>query len=267
MLKIMYLGDIMGKPGRAVVASQLPNLRKKYKPDLVIAQSENVSHGSGMSPNHMRQLQEAGVDFFSGGNHSLGKPALFSYLANVEEPVVAPINMPGVEAAWGAKTVQTARGKVLVVSLLGATFPSLAEDFKNPLHAIDQVLADFKKDYVVCVVNFHGDFSSEKRVIGYYLDGRASLVVGDHWYVATADAMVLPGGTAHVTDVGMCGTLHSSLGVSKEIIIDRWRNGIENKNQMHEEGPYQLNAVMAEISEETGLAQSVKPINIVVKDL
>lgn len=267
MLKIMYLGDIMGKPGRTVVASLLPDLRKNYGVDLVIAQSENTSHGSGMSPNHMRQLQAAGVDFFTGGNHSLGKPALFSYLANADEPVVAPVNMPGVEAGWGAKTVQTARGKVLVVSLLGATFPGLAGDFKNPLHAIDQVLADFKKDYVACVVNFHGDFSSEKRVIGYYLDGRASLVVGDHWHVATADAMVLPAGTAHITDVGMCGTLHSSLGVSKEIIIDRWRDGIENKNQMFEEGPYQLNAVVAEVSVKTGLAQSIKPINIVTEDI
>lgn len=266
-LKILYLGDIMGKPGRLVVAKMLPQLCAKYKPNLVIAQAENVSHGNGMSPSHMRLLQEVGIDFFTGGNHSMGKPALLSYLDNPDEPVVAPINQPGVKPAWGAKTILTDVGKVLVVSLLGATFPRTTEELKNPLHAIDQVLKDKKDDCIATFVNFHGDFSSEKRVIGYYLDGRVSAIIGDHWHVPTADAMILPGGTAHMTDVGMCGTLHSSLGVSKEIIINRWRDKTENKNEMHEHGPYQFNAVLINVDAKTGLALDVEPINQIIKTL
>jgi hypothetical protein len=120
---------------------------------------------------------------------------------------------------------------------------------------------------VAVVVNFHGDLSSEKRVIGYYLDGRASLVVGDHWHVASADAMILPGGTAHMTDVGMCGTLHSSLGVSKEIIIARWHDGAKNKNDIAVGGPYQLNGVVAAIDTKTKLATKVTPVHEILEEL
>jgi 2',3'-cyclic-nucleotide 2'-phosphodiesterase len=266
-MNILYLGDIMGQPGRAIVARLLPALREKYKVDLVVAQAENVSHGKGMSPAHMRELQLAGVDFFSGGNHTTERPAIKPFLADPDKPVIAPINQSGVESTWGAKHYTTKKGVVLVVSLLGDVFPRPVEA-SNPLLAIDSVLAgELAKDVVAIIVNFHGDLSSEKRVIGYYLDGRAGLVVGDHWHVQSADAMVLPGGTAHITDVGMCGTLHSSLGVSKEIIISRWRDGSKVKNDIAEGGPYQLNGVVATLDAATGLATVVKPLHIVLDTL
>jgi calcineurin-like phosphoesterase len=154
------------------------------------------------------------------------------------------------------------------MSVLGTTFPELAAPIGNPLRALDAALnAAVGQDFVAKIVNFHGDYSSEKRVAGFYLDGRVSMVVGDHWHVPTADAMVLPGGTAHITDVGMCGTLLTSLGVSKELIIERWRDGAKNKNDIAEGGPYQLNGVLATITTGTGLATKILPINEVLEKL
>jgi 2',3'-cyclic-nucleotide 2'-phosphodiesterase len=263
-VKILYLGDIMGKPGREIVIKHLPSLIRKYRPSLVIAQAENVSHGKSMTPQHMHELQLAGIDFFTGGNHSIERPTLRPKLADPSEPVTAAINQPGTDPAWGSKIVSTSKGPVLVVSLLGVTFPLADEQVGSPLSMIDELLAkQAGQGYAAIVVNFHGDFSSEKRVIGYYLDGRVSAVIGDHWHVPTADAMILPKGTAHITDVGMCGTLHSSLGVSKEIIISRWRDSVKNKNEIAEGPPYQINAVLVDVNTKTGLSKSIKPINLI----
>lgn len=258
----------MGAPGRDVVAARLPRLNKKHKIDVVIAQAENVSHGKSMTPAHMRQLQAAGVHFFTGGNHTTERPTLLPLLADPFEPVLAPMNQPGVEPDWGVKVLRTAAGDVLIMSLLGTTFPNPDAPVGNPLMAIDAALTAVKdQKFIAKIVNFHGDFSSEKRVIGFYLDGRVSAVIGDHWHVPTADAMVLPGGTAHITDVGMCGTLLSSLGVSKEIIINRWRDGAKARNDIALGAPYQLNAVVITIDTKTGLAKNITAINEVLEKL
>ena len=181
--------------------------------------------------------------------------------------MLAPINQQGVEPTWGAKRMATKKGDVLIVSLLGSVFPTPLP-MQNPLMAIDDLLeSPLTKNVVAVVVNFHADLSSEKRVIGYYLDGRVSAVIGDHWHVPSADAMVLPKGTAHITDVGMCGTLHSSLGVSKEIIIARWRDGAKLKNDIAEGSPYQLNGALVTIDQKTRLAKKIDPINQIIEKL
>lgn len=257
----------MGRPGRDVVKKLLPGLRRKFNVDLVIAQAENVSHGKGMTFGHMLELKEQGVDVFTGGNHSPERPASITMFEDPNQPVLAPINQPGVKPEWGVKNVQTKLGAVQVISLLGTTFPNLKEPIGNPLKAIDEVLQNTKdQKFAARIVNFHGDFSSEKKVVGYYLDGRVSAVIGDHWHIPTADAMVLPKGTAHITDVGMCGTLLTSLGVSTEIIVKRWRDGAKNKNDIAEHGPFQLNAVLVEVGK-SGLAKRIEQVNLVKKEL
>lgn len=267
LLRVLYVGDVMAKPGREVVKSLLPGIIKKYKPDLTIAQGENVTHGKGISPMHMRELQECGVQFFSGGNHTVERPAIRAMLDNPSEPIVAPINQHGIEPEWGAKDIETKHGLVQVVSLLGTVFPRLDAPMKNPLRVIDDLLDGTPGPYAARIVNFHADWSSEKRVIGYYLDGRVSAVIGDHWHVPTADALVLPGGTAHITDVGMVGTLHSSLGVDVSSIVGRWRDEARNKNEIAEGGPYQFNAVLVEVDPQTGLAHSIEAIQRVIDKL
>lgn len=264
-MKVLYIGDIMAGPGRKVVAELLPSLRKKYKIDLVIAQSENVSHGVGMSKAHFKELQAAGVDFFSGGNHSVERSQTLDMIESENIPVNAPANLkqnPGPDY----KLFETKYGAVALVSVMGATFPKgYPAGTSNPLQKIDQVLEDLRmQPTVAIIVNFHGDVSSEKRVFGYYVDGKVSAVVGDHWHVPSADAMVLPKGTAHVTDVGMCGTLHSSLGVPLDVIIPRWHSGEKNVNTIDTKPPYQFNAVLLDIDTKTGFARSIERIQKII---
>ena len=134
----------------------------------------------------------------------------------------------------------------------------------NPLKVVDEILSSLvNESFAATVVNFHGDYSSEKVVIGHYLDGRVTAVVGDHWHVPTADAQVLPGGTAHITDVGMCGSLESSLGVTYESVIPRWRDGIQTRNVLETKGRRQFNAVLIKTDPETNRAQSIEQIRIV----
>lgn len=264
-MHILYIGDIMASPGREVVKKVLPRIKRKYDADLVIAQAENVSHGKGMTPGHMHELMAVGVDCFTGGNHSIERPTTIPLLENPNVPVLAPINQPRSKPEWGVKSVVTTKGTVQVISVLGAIFPDLRDPIENPLKAVDKVLhATADQKFAARIVNFHGDFSSEKRVIGYYLDGRVSAVMGDHWHVPTADAMVLPGGTAHITDVGMCGTLHSSLGVRTQNIVERWRDGTKNKNDIALDGPFQFNAVIVEVAK-TGRARKIMPVHELVR--
>jgi len=259
-MKILYIGDIMGSLGIEVVGKVLPDLRRDKQIDLVIAQAENVSNGKSMTPTDMKSLQDIGVDFFTGGNHTPKSAALLPLLEDNSQPVIGPANLHGCPGR-GWKYISTSSGQVLVISILGETFGNNKPEIDNPLVKIDEILAENKgTNRVATIVNFHGDFSSEKRVIGYYLDGTVSAVVGDHWHVPTADAMVLPKGTAHITDVGMCGALHSSLGVKLDSIIPRWHDGVKNKNELETEGPLQFNAVLIDIDTQTGLARSIDQI-------
>lgn len=258
-MNILYIGDVMGKPGVETVRAILPKLKKEHDIDLVIAQAENVSDGKGMTPDDMKRLQELGVDFFTGGNHTPSRAELHELLEDDSAPVIGPVNMTGCPGP-GWKFVETAKGKLLVISLLGQTVGRTVIT-TNPLAAIDRILDENRNvERAATIVNFHGDYSSEKRVIGYYLDGRVTAVIGDHWHVPTADAMVLPKGTAHMTDVGMCGSIHSSLGVKIETIIARWRDGRVNKNNLADEKPYQFNAALIEFDPDTRLAISIRHI-------
>lgn len=260
-MKILYIGDIMGASGREVVRDHLQQLRAELAVDLVIAQAENVSHGVGMTPVHMRELISYGVDGFTGGNHTYKKNALHALLQDDTTPVVGPANLP-VSPGKGYKYISTPFGDVLIISILGTIFPLKAhEEITNPLQKIDEILSSQEgKKRVATVVNFHGDWSSEKIVFGQYLDGRVSAVVGDHWHVPTADARVLPGGTGHITDVGMTGALNSCLGVRSDIIIARWKEGVRNKNELEDEGPRQFNAVLIDATSPNG-ARSIEHIH------
>lgn len=260
-MNILYIGDIMGQSGVDVVRRVLPELKKQHHIDLVIAQAENVTEGKGLSPDDFKLLRDMGIDFFSGGNWSTHRSELNGHLNDPNQPVIRPANYPDDVAGLGAKSVQTAKGLVLVVSLLGQIVGKDADKpVYNPLTTIDRILEETKHvKYSAKVVNFHGDYSSEKLVIGHYLDGRVSAVIGDHWHIPTADAMVLPKGTAHITDVGMCGSLHSSLGIKLDSIISRWHDGTKNRNELETKGTMQFNAVLVDVAE-NGLAKTILPI-------
>jgi metallophosphoesterase (TIGR00282 family) len=264
-MKILYIGDIMADVGIELIEHVVPTLRKEEHIDLVIGQGENVSQGKGIVPEDYTRLKKAGIDFFTGGNHSFVKPEIFQSLNDPQQPIIRPANYPEGTPGLGHKYVDCLGGKVLVVSLLGQIVgrqPDVV--IANPLHVIDQILDDQSKiPRLATIVNFHGDYSSEKIVIGHYLDGRVSAVVGDHWHVPTADARVLPGGTAHITDVGMSGVLDSSLGVRYDAIVKRWRDKEHNRNELEVNGPRQFNAVLIEVDVSTGLATNIRSINTI----
>lgn len=265
-MKILYIGDVMAEPGIVLVEKLLPEIRRQHQVDLVIAQAENLSDGKGVMLLDFNRLKKAGVDFCTGGNHSFHREAIFPQLNDPEQPIIRPANYPTGTPGLGYKYAHTPKGDVLVISLLGKIVGKDADlPLDNPLQVVDKIL-EKEKDHkkVATVVNFHGDFSSEKRIIGYYLDGRASIVVGDHWHIQTADADVLPKGTAHMTDVGMCGSLDSSLGVTFESLIPRWRDGLQTRNIIEYDGRMQFNALLAEIDENTGLATKAEAIRKIV---
>lgn len=261
-MNILYVGDVMAEPGLAVVEKILPKLKTKHQVDFVVAQAENLSDGKGVRVSDFRRLQAAGVDFCTGGNHTMFRDETFPLLSDPNEPIIRPANYPTGTAGVGYKFFETAKGKVLVASLLGHIVGKDADQpVDNPLKVIDKILETHKDEKrLATVVNFHGDFSSEKRIIGYYLDGRVTMVVGDHWHVPTADASVLPLGTAHITDVGMCGSLDSSLGVTFKSLIPRWRDNRSTRNEIETTGRMQFNALLVETDEQTGLAKSVQQI-------
>jgi metallophosphoesterase (TIGR00282 family) len=254
-MNILYIGDIMGEMGIATVAQVVPQLRRERAIDLVVAQGENVTDGKGISPEDFKRLQKVGIDFFTGGNWSPTRPDIEPLLSDPKEPIIRPANYPPGTPGLGYKYANTAQGKVLIISLLGHIVGRDADKpVDNPLIVVDQILeSQVDVERIACVVNFHGDYSSEKVVIGHYLDGRVTMVVGDHWHVPTADTRILPGGTAHVTDVGMCGALNSSLGVSYQAVISRWHDGFQTKNELETNGPSQFNAVLVS-SNANGLA-------------
>lgn len=260
-MKLLYIGDIMGSTGRSVTADLLPGIKAEYQPDVVLAQGENVTHGRGLSLQHYEELKSLGIDGFMSGNHIFARKDILPLLADPNAPITRPANYPSGTDGKTHKFLDTPFGKVLLITLMGQIVGKDADEpTDNPLHVVDGLLNKYAAGTVTTIVNFHGDYSSEKVVIGHYLDGRVSAVIGDHWHVPTADARVLPGGTAHISDVGMVGVLNSSLGVKTEVIVKRWRGDEQGRNELEEEGELQFNGVLIDIDETTGKAHDIQQI-------
>ncbi len=251
----------MGEAGIAVAEQLLPRLRQELGVQTVIAQAENVTAGRGISVLDYQRLLAAGVDGFTGGNHIFDTKEIYPQLNDPDEPITRPANYPAGTPGLEYKYLKTETGKILVISLLGQIVGKQGSQLlDNPLKTADRILAaEQATDKIATIVNFHGDFSSEKVIIGHYLDGRVTAVIGDHWHIPTADARLLPKSTAHITDVGMCGALDSSLGVTFDSVVPRWRDGLQTRNTLEMAGPRQFNAVLVTVNEQ-GLASSIEQI-------
>jgi 2',3'-cyclic-nucleotide 2'-phosphodiesterase len=251
----------MGPVGQDTIKQVLPDLIRDEQIDFVIAQGENLSDGKGMTPNDVEAMRRIGVDLFTGGNWSWAKEEIFPMLHDNTQAIIRPANYEEDMPGRGYHIATTPFGKILVINLLGQIVGYYQPSTTNPLSAVDEILEQTKnEDLVAVVVDFHGDYSSEKLVIGQYLDGRATLVVGDHWHIPTADAMVLPQGTAHITDVGMVGSLDSCLGVKTDVITKRWLSGSQSKNELELNGRKQFCAVIVETKSGSVDAKSIKQI-------
>lgn len=203
-MRVLFIGDIVGKLGRRAVSQVLPDLRKKEKIDLVFANAENLTHGTGASPEHIKEVGDFGVDFFTSGNHIFDRDGTFE----VKVPLIRPLNYPSGAPGKGYAFLNHQGKKVLILNLLGWTF--MGEDVGNPFQVIEEELATLSKEKPdFTFLDFHAEATSEKRAMGFFLDGHATAVVGTHTHVPTADPRILPKGTGYVSDLGMVGARDS----------------------------------------------------------
>ncbi|MBU1151443.1 TIGR00282 family metallophosphoesterase [Patescibacteria group bacterium] len=257
-MKILFIGDIVGKSGRWTVEEFLPKMKETHRPDLVIANAENLSHGNGFSPKGIAEMRRAGVNFFTTGDHAWGNRDGMNELGKKDFPVIRPANFPNEKTPGnGYEIFQTdLLDKVLVINLIGRVF--MKKHYDCPFKAVDKILQETaNEDLAAIFVDFHAEATSEKYAMGFYLDGRVSAVIGTHTHVPTADLRILEGGTAFMADVGMTGSLDSVIGVNKDIIINSFLTQLPVKHQIETNGQMVFNAVIVEIDDKTQKALTV----------
>ena len=243
------IGDVVGSPGRAAVKSILPGLRQELSLDLVVANGENAAGGAGLTPDTAEELLASGVDVITSGNHIWDQKEIIPYLDG-EAPVVRPLNYPPGSPGRGHVSV----GNALVVNLIGRVFVG---NFDCPFRAVNQLLSEIVDRPKVVILDFHAETTSEKGAMGWYLDGRVSVVAGTHTHVATADGRILPKGTAYVTDLGMVGPTNSVIGVEPEDVLVRFLTQGPSRLKVVKGGPRKFNSVMFDIDDSTGKALDV----------
>lgn len=260
-MKLLFLGDVMGRSGRKAIQTHLPRLRKDLSLDGVIANCENMAGGFGVTPATVQNMYDAGVDVITLGNHSFDNPMGIPVIAN-DDKVLRPVNYPpGTAPGRGSGLYDLNGYQVLVVNVLGRVFMDALDD---PFQAVDKELAAAPLGEIAdaVIVDMHAEASSEKTAMGVFCDGRASLVVGTHQHIPTADTRILPGGTAYQSDAGMCGDYDSVIGMDKEEPLYRFTTRMRQGRFTPASGEGTLCGVYVETDNKTGLATQVQPIRM-----
>jgi len=258
-LNILFIGDIFGRPGRTIVKDRLQDLVKQYSVNLVIANGENSAAGFGITPPLADELFDLGIDVMTTGNHVWDKREIIEYFqmaeGNPHSParrLLRPANFPASLPGWGVYEGQKNGTSYAVINLQGRVFMGASDD---PFRFADKLLEKLKAKIIF--VDFHAEATSEKVAFGWYLDGRVTAVVGTHTHIPTADEIVLPKGTAYITDVGMTGPYDSVIGVKKELIVDKFLSGMPTRFEAAT-GDVRLCAVVIECDDKTGRATGMK---------
>jgi metallophosphoesterase (TIGR00282 family) len=254
-LRILAIGDIIGKPGRTAVKEILPGLRYKHNIDLVVGNGENAAGGLGLTPGTAEELFDSGIDVITSGNHIWAQKEIIPYLDN-EPAILRPLNYPPTNPGRG----YLLKKNVLIVNLVGRVFIG---HFDCPFRAMDQLLAEFEHKSIPIIVDFHAEATSEKVAMGRYLDGRVSAVLGTHTHVGTIDARILPGGTAYVTDIGMVGPIDSVIGDDPNSVINRFLTQMPTRLSVGK-GKVNFDAILVEVDENTSKAVDIKRIQKIV---
>jgi 2',3'-cyclic-nucleotide 2'-phosphodiesterase len=257
-VKLLFIGDIIGKTGRQAISRELHRLVDRHMVDLVIANGENAAGGFGLTEEVAVDLFKQGIDILTSGNHIWDKRDSLDYLKR-EERIIRPANYPeGTPGACSA-ILQTAGGiKVAVLNLEGRVFMN---NLECPFRIADREIARLQQETPVIIVDFHAEATSEKSSLGWYLDGRVSAVIGTHTHVQTADERLLPGGTAYISDAGMTGAFDSVIGIRKEEAIQKFLTQLPVKFEVAK-GNIHLNGVVVEVEELSGRALAIERINI-----
>lgn len=252
--KILFLGDIVGKPGRKAVRDGLPWLREKHQPLFTIVNGENSAGGVGITPDIADELFGQGIDAITLGNHAFNKREIMGYLDS-GRPIVRPANMPEGVPGRGVATVSRSGIDLAVMNLCGRVF---LDTYGDPFAKIDQMLAELSTPHRF--IDFHAEATSEKIAFGYHVAGRATAVIGTHTHVTTADEQILEGGTAYLTDVGMCGPVDSVLGMDKGIILQKFRTTLPVRFDVPDHAGVISGAVL-DVEYDTGRAVGIERVN------
>ena len=254
-MKILCLGDIVGRPGREAVQWALPRIKKEQGIDFVIANSENASGGSGLIPKNADEILSFGVDVMTMGDHVWDKQEIFPYLQDHQQKIIRPANFPDGVPGAGWTIVTAANGvNVGVINLLGRTF--MRYNVLCPFRALDEIVAKVKEQASVIIVDMHAETTSEKVAMGHYADGRVSLVYGTHTHIQTADEKILPQGTAYITDLGMSGPYDSVIGQEKTKIITRFLTSMPHKFEVAQ-STGTVHGVIISVDPKTGRAGTI----------
>ena len=257
-MKILFIGDVVGQPGRAAVTRLVPGLREERGIDFVIANGENSAHGAGLTEASVQALLSAGVDVITTGDHVWDQKG-FEKTIELESRVVRPLNQPPGTPGRGSLVIEAGNGvSVGVINVVGRVFMPASD---CPFRAAQNEVALLRKKTNIIVVDLHAEATSEKIAMGRFLDGQVSLVVGTHTHVTTADEQILPKGTAYITDVGMCGPTDSVLGRDVQAVIRRFVTQMPGRLEVAE-GDAALCGVVVEVNEKTGLATAIERIRI-----
>ena len=253
-MRLLFIGDVVGKPGREGLASAMPELRGERMPDLVVANGENAAGGVGITADTAKAIFEAGVDVITLGNHTYRHREVYPYLDS-ERRIIRPANFPAANPGRGHTIVEAAGMRVAVINLSGQMHLQVE---RNPFPAIDELLESLSGAADAFVVDFHAELTSEKVAMGWHLDGRVAAVLGTHTHVPTADARVLPGGTAHIADVGMTGSRAGVIGVRREQALRAFKTQMPVRFDGADEDIW-LMGVAVEIGDD-GLARGIEQI-------
>jgi metallophosphoesterase (TIGR00282 family) len=253
LYRILFLGDVVGKPGRTIVSQGLPSLKDTHQPLFTIVNGENIAGGVGITPALADELYRAGADAITLGNHAFNKREICGYLDS-DKPIVRPFNMAQGVPGRGLTTLEREGIELAVINLCGQVF---MDSYNDPFEGFDRLVGDLQTPHRF--VDFHCEATSEKVAFGWHCDGRASAVVGTHTHVQTADNQVLPGGTAYITDVGMCGPTGSVIGMDRELVLKRFRTGMPIRFEVADQ-PGVICGVVISVQRNTGKAVSIERI-------
>ena len=254
-MRILFIGDAVGEPGCEFLRKTLPGFKKMQGADFCIVNGENSAKGNGLTPASLEHLLASGADAVTGGNHTLRRPEVYETLEQPYVPALRPFNLHRSAPGRGLTVLEKRGLRLGVASLIGATYMDYAE---NPFDAADAIVKEMEAMGVKNILlDFHAEATSEKRAMGFYLDGRVSAVVGTHTHVPTADEQILPGGTAYITDAGMTGVTQSVLGVTVESATAKMRTGLPVRFDQAA-GECSMNCVVIETDTATGRAKSIE---------
>ncbi len=257
-MDILFIGDIVGSPGRDMLTQYLPKLKDKYKPQITIVNGENAAAGKGITEKIYKQFLNLGVQTVTLGNHTWNKKEIIDFIDSATY-LIRPANFPENNPGKGIVYIKSNQLEVAIINLQGRTFLDSHDD---PFKKVDELIQEAKKRTNIIFIDFHAEATSEKQAFAWYVDGRVSAVVGTHTHTQTADERILPQGTAYITDVGMTGPYDGILGVEKESVINRFLTNMPVRFEVDKKGRNQLNGCIITIDNSTGKATKIKRILI-----